>query len=191
MRKLRQIYEILVPINIRQSIERKVPMPAWAIFALIIIIILLGISATKVGKEPILALAKSQPLQVMVGRGTDYRIIEKLNYGAPLLILKEKGEWAYIKTLSGKKGWVEKELLKIIAEPEEKKAEKKYETRYIKMDQLNMRSGPGIGYKIVGKVTKNEAVSKIEVYGGWCKIKTSRGIIGWVNSKYLSISKVK
>ncbi len=196
MQKLRQVYEILVPANIRNSLEWKIPIPSWAVLLLIIIFILLGIQVTKIEREPIVGLANSQPTHIMVGPGVDYRILEKVSYGAPLLILGEKGEWFYAKTLKGKKGWTEKERVKILVVSEKKEApkrvtEEKYETRYVKMAELNVRSGPGVGYKIIGKVTKNEAVGKIEVYGSWCKIKTSKGIIGWVSSKYLSITKVR
>jgi|GEM_PF-5386148 len=196
MNKLRQIYEILIPQNIRSSLEKKVPIPSWAILLLIIALVLLGIQVTKAEREPILGLANSQPTHIMVGPGVDYRIIEKVSYGSPLLVVGEKGEWFKIKTLKGEKGWAEKERVKIMVmsekkEPPKKVTETKYETRYVKMDQLNVRSGPGVGYKIIGKVVKNEAVGKVEVYGSWCKIKTSKGIIGWVSSKYLSVSKVR
>lgn len=48
-------------------------------------------------------------------------------------------------------------------------------------DELNVRKGAGIAYKIVTTVKKGEAFTIVDVYKGWGKLKSD---IGWINLKY-------
>lgn len=48
-------------------------------------------------------------------------------------------------------------------------------------DELNVRKGAGIAYKIVTTVKKGEAFTIVDVCKGWGKLKSD---IGWINLKY-------
>ena len=191
MGKLKQVYEILVPQAIRGTIERKLPIPAWIAVIMIAAVVVLGLFALRTDKEPLIGLANSKNLEIMAGPGIDYRKIEDVSYGSPVILLKDNGEWIFVKTFSGKKGWVEKDLVKLFMESPKKKVEVESapEIRYVKLDKMNLRNGPGVGYNSIGIVSKNEAVEKLELYGGWCRVKTPEGIVGWLNSKYLTAEK--
>ncbi|MBQ0139292.1 MAG: N-acetylmuramoyl-L-alanine amidase [Kurthia sp.] len=60
-------------------------------------------------------------------------------------------------------------------------------TKYkvVNTNSLNMRTGPGVQYKIVKKLKKNTTVTKTSTKGKWFKIKTG-STVGYVNSSYLS-----
>ena len=60
-------------------------------------------------------------------------------------------------------------------------------TRYVstQSQNLNVRSGPGTGYKIVGSLSKGTKVNVTAVSNGFSKIGTNR----WVSSSYLSATK--
>lgn len=45
---------------------------------------------------------------------------------------------------------------------------------------LNIRTGPGTSYNIVGQVSYNEELIYLDYSSGWYKIKTKGGIEGWV-----------
>ena len=57
-------------------------------------------------------------------------------------------------------------------------------------DVLNVRSGPNSEHSVVGKLKMNEQVSIYRYEGDWAYIK-SGNIAGYVNSYYLSSTKVK
>lgn len=51
---------------------------------------------------------------------------------------------------------------------------------------LNIRTGPGTGYSVIGVLKKGDQVTRIGQNGKWFKIATSNGSEAWVSSKYLS-----
>ena len=51
-------------------------------------------------------------------------------------------------------------------------------------DELNIRSGPGTSYKVVGTVKKNQVFTIIGVSGDWGKLKSGAGWIS-LGSKYI------
>lgn len=57
--------------------------------------------------------------------------------------------------------------------------------KVVKTNSLNMRTGPGVQYKIVKKLKKNTTVTKTATKGKWFKIKAG-STTGYVNSSYLS-----
>lgn len=61
-------------------------------------------------------------------------------------------------------------------------------TRYIatQSQNLNVRSGPGTSYKVVGSLTKGSKVKVISTSGSWSKIGANK----WVSTSYLSSSPV-
>lgn len=51
---------------------------------------------------------------------------------------------------------------------------------------VNLRSGPGLGYAIVTKLTDGQPTTIRDERNGWVSITTSSGIAGWVYGAYLS-----
>ena len=78
-------------------------------------------------------------------------------------------------------GWVDEKDLKEI----EKEGFKAYTAR-VTANVLNVRSGPGTGYKIVTTVKKNEVYTIVEEKNGWGKLKSDAG---WVSLKYIKLVK--
>jgi|GEM_PF-50890 len=56
----------------------------------------------------------------------------------------------------------------------------------ISVNALNVRSGPGTGYKVVGVVKKGGEVTVQAVKGAWYQVQTSTGKTGYVYSGYVS-----
>jgi len=56
----------------------------------------------------------------------------------------------------------------------------------VNVSALNMRSGPGTGYKVVGVVKKGNEVTVKAVSGGWYQVQTSTGKTGYVYGTYVS-----
>lgn len=78
-------------------------------------------------------------------------------------------------------GWVDEKDLKEI----EKEGFKSY-TAKVTANVLNVRSGPGTGYKIVTAVKKNEVYTIVEEKNGFGKLKSGAG---WISLKYIKLVK--
>ncbi|OQX63432.1 MAG: hypothetical protein B5M56_02795 [Desulfococcus sp. 4484_241] len=55
----------------------------------------------------------------------------------------------------------------------------------ITADALNIRSGPGLAYKKLGKLFPNERPKVLKVDGKWIKIQTTNGLTGFVSRDYV------
>ena len=64
-------------------------------------------------------------------------------------------------------------------------------TRYVATQSLNLnvRSGPGTNYSVVGKLSKGTQVTVTQVNSSWSYITSP--VTGWVSNSYLSASKVE
>lgn len=78
-------------------------------------------------------------------------------------------------------GWVDEKDLKEI----EKEGFKAY-TAKVTANALNVRSGPGTGYKVVTTIKKNEVYTIVEEKNGWGLLKSR---IGWISLKYVKLVK--
>lgn len=78
-------------------------------------------------------------------------------------------------------GWVDEKDLKEI----EKEGFKSY-TAKVTANVLNVRSGPGTGYKVVTAVKKNEVYTIVEEKNGFGKLKSGAG---WISLKYVKLVK--
>jgi cell wall-associated NlpC family hydrolase len=52
---------------------------------------------------------------------------------------------------------------------------------------LNLRSGPGPDFKIVGHLVKGSTVSILGLSGDWYKVKTTNGDIVWANKSFITV----
>ncbi len=50
---------------------------------------------------------------------------------------------------------------------------------------LNVRSGAGTNYAIIGKLYKGNSIDILSSSNGWYKVKLSNGSTGWVSSQYV------
>ena len=61
------------------------------------------------------------------------------------------------------------------------------QTATVTTDVLNVRSGAGTNYSIIGKVYKGNSLEVLGSSNGWYNIKLSNGKTGWVSGDYVSI----
>ena len=62
--------------------------------------------------------------------------------------------------------------------------------RYVKDSSLNVRKGPSTAYAVLGTVNTNEKVQIGYQVGDWTLVKTSKNIIGFVSTYYLSVNEL-
>lgn len=114
-------------------------------------------------------------LNVRSGPGTNYAIVGTLAKGTVVNTVSTSGSWTQIN--SPKTGWVASQYLTNTPHTTSY-------TRYVNASSLNVRSGPGTGYSIVGTLSNGTAVTVTGTSGDWSKISSPKA--GWVLTAYLS-----
>lgn len=101
------------------------------------------------------------------GPTTKNEVLFELPAGYPLKVLARQGDWLKVSDFEEDKGWVYNQLVS--------------ETPYVivKVQECNVRSGPGTGYNKVGSVAREVILKKVDSQGDWIKV-THPKITGWV-----------
>jgi len=130
-----------------------------------------------------LALAKmvsvvGDNVNLRSGPGTKYSVKWKYGGGFPLKVLQEQGSWMKVEDFEGDTGWLYKKLTSRAGHMIVK-VHKNQDTK------VNIRSGPGTRYKIVGKAYYGVVFKTIKQQNGWAHIKHDSGLEGWVKRSLL------
>lgn len=113
-------------------------------------------------------------LNIRKGPGVLYNVVGTLKKDSYCTITEEQNGWG--KLLNGS-GWIS---LKYTVK-EDPNAFVPYIAK-VTANALNIRSGPGINYKVVGSIKKNESYTIIQEQDDWGLLKSR---IGWVNLNYM------
>ncbi len=107
-------------------------------------------------------------LNLRSGPGTKYAVQWEYGKGVPLSVLRTKGNWYKVKDFENDVGWVYKKMVN----------RKPY--MIVKKKKINIRSGPGTKFKLVGKAEYGVVFATLEQKPGWAKVKHENGLQGWV-----------
>ncbi|MBU0960136.1 MAG: SH3 domain-containing protein [Proteobacteria bacterium] len=121
---------------------------------------------------------KGNKVQLRSGPGTTYSVKWEYGNGFPLKILSKKGDWIKVTDFENDSGWIHKDYVG--------------STPYMivkvnkgKKKKINLRSGPGVGYKIVGRAYYGVVFETLGQEKGWAKIKHESGLTGWIKRSLL------
>ncbi|MDM7949902.1 SH3 domain-containing protein [Hydrogenophaga sp.] len=129
-------------------------------------------------------LAQAQPASQMVsvkgsilnmrsGPGTQNTILWELQKGYPLQVTQRKNRWLKVKDFEGDSGWVAASLTG------------RTPHHIVKVNNANVRSGPGTQHRIVSKATYGELMRTREKRDGWVRVERNEGKSGWISKKLL------
>ena len=136
-------------------------------------------------------------LNVRSGAGTNYSSIGSLKTNATVKITGESGNWYKI-DFNGRVGYVSKDYIKVNTstsgnvKPEEKPETPSQPTTLKDgkvtgiSTSLNVRSGAGTNYSIIGSLKPNQSVKITGESGSWYKIDLN-GKVGYVSKQYVTI----
>lgn len=103
------------------------------------------------------------------GPGQKYSVVWELGKGYPLKVLQTKGEWLKVTDYENDTGWIYKKLVN------------RTPHLIVKKKIINIRSGPGTGFKIVRKAQNGVVFQTLERKKGWVKVKhEEENVVGWV-----------
>ncbi len=133
-------------------------------------------------------------LNMRSGPGSNYGVIGTLRNNDKVEIIKEVDGWYEIK-FNGKVGYVSSQYIKIVdnesseekpVEPEKPSVSVNKQGVVKVNSALNMRSGPGSNYGVIGTLRNNDKVEIIKEVDGWYEIKFN-GKVGYVSSQYIKV----
>lgn len=127
-------------------------------------------------------------LNVRRGPGTKYKVVRTIRSGTRgMEILKQNGKWVKI-GWDKKKGWVNEKYLENVYNIDGS-------ADYTATSVLNVRYGPSVKKRklfTLSRKAKSITILALELVGNtyWARI-SYKGKIGWVNTKYLQVTKAK
>jgi N-acetylmuramoyl-L-alanine amidase len=128
---------------------------------------------------------------VRSGPGQSYARVGSLSRGNKVYVLAFRDKWCQITLPSGSKGWVAEWLLEFSASKGRKLAEEKsaggsqqVTPAWVKVNDANVRGGPGLSYHRYGTLSCGTKVYIIETRGEWHKCRTPGGY-GWLRNDLL------
>ena len=134
-------------------------------------------------------------LNVRSGAGTSYSVIGSLSNGAKVEIVETSGSWYKIKYGSGY-GYVSKDYVTVSSTSNSDSSSSSNnntsttttQTGTVKVNgALNVRSGAGTSYSVIGSLSNGAKVEIVETSGSWYKIKYGSGY-GYVSKDYVTVS---
>jgi|GEM_PF-2007645 len=137
----------------------------------------------------------SSTLNVRSGAGTQYKVVGSLKNGAKVTVLGKSGSWYKIK-YGSITGYVSGQYLVVSSSSSNSgsgsttpaEPSPATQTGTVKVSStLNVRSGAGTQYKIVGSLKNGAKVTVLGKSGSWYEIKYG-SITGYVSGQYLTVA---
>lgn len=140
------------------------------------------------------AWVKGETVNVRSGPGTDRDKIGTLPEGTKVHVTAFNNKWCWAKLPNGKWGWIAEWLLEFSWDKGRELAEEAGKSpttpaasnppAWIKVSMVNVRSGPGLGYKSYGTLSQGTKLYKLAQRGKWIKCNTPGGS-GWIRQDLL------
>lgn len=125
-----------------------------------------------------MASVSGDDVNLRSGPGTTYTVKWRYGSGFPLRVLEKKGEWLKVEDFENDTGWLHRSLVKdsghMIV-----KVNKDSDNR------INIRSGPGTQFKIVGMAHYGVVFKTIKQQQGWAHVRHESGLEGWIKRTLL------
>lgn len=130
------------------------------------------ITASSICNAEMVSISKPR-VNMRSGPGTKHDVLWEIGEGYPLMVLKTKGKWIKVKDFENDVGWVYRPLT----------SHKRH--LVVKKKRVNIRSGPGKKYRIIGTAEHGTVFHTLKQIKGWAKVRDEYGLIGWVYRKLL------
>ena len=146
-------------------------------FCLISLIFFAGVINQTAFSENQHAIIKAETINVRKGPGLTYPVIQQLHKNEKYKILSSKEEWIELQIKDNKTGWVANWLVE-----KQTQIEKVTPT----VDNLRVRTGPGLNFKVIGHISKGEVFPKLTENENWFEI-GYHDENAWVSANYMKV----
>lgn len=136
-------------------------------------------------------------LNLRTGPSTGYRVIEQMPHRSKVEILHAPGKWVKLRSERGRIGWAHSGWL-TTDRPGRGHGHHDGQhggsqgTWYVDApgyNGLNLRTGPGTGYKVARLMRNGDKVERLGRKGSWWLLRHESGAVGYAHSGYLSKTK--
>ncbi len=153
---------------------KKIKLGGWLVLFLLIVVwpVCAGAAGIK------MVSVAGEKVNLRKGPSTQYPITWELGKGFPLRVIGYKGNWIKVSDFESDVGWIYKDLV----------SRKPYlivKTNKNSRARINIRSGPGTKYEIVGKAEYGVVLKTLKRGDGWVKVRHETGLTGWVKRSLL------
>jgi len=152
--------------------------PTKRIFRMLFLLLLLTWSVCGQAAGITMVSVAGEKVNLRKGPSTQYPIIWELGKGFPLRVVSSKGNWLKVSDFESDVGWIYKKLVS-------RKAHLVVKTNKNSKARINIRSGPGTKYKIVGKAEYGVVFETLKRGNGWVKVRHDTGLTGWIKRSLL------
>ncbi|MHB1127207.1 MAG: N-acetylmuramoyl-L-alanine amidase [Bacillota bacterium] len=130
-------------------------------------------------------------LNARSGPGTEYAKVGALGRGTSLAIIAKNQNWYKVVLPNGKQAWVSGQYIKISTSGVTSTPKQTGKTAEVTGSLVNIRSGPGTGYKIVVQVRRGDKLPVISEGNGWLNVKLANGKTGWISASLVKVHNVQ
>ena len=116
-------------------------------------------------------------LNVRSGPSSTAGVLTSIDKGSYVTLLSKSGSWWQVEYADGKTGWCHGDYIS--------QGSKTTATVNTSSTNLNVRSGRGTGYSVIGSLPKGETVVVLSESSGWSKILFAGSRTGYASSSYL------
>lgn len=144
----------------------------------IVIITPIKTSAAELTSKVGIVSTQNTGLIVRSSPSTSASVLASLPKGGYVTLISNSNGWWYVEYGKGKFGYCSDKYITVTSATAK--------TVNITSGSLNVRSGAGTGYSIVGSLKKGEVVLELSASSGWSKIVYSGTKVGYVSKNYLA-----
>ena len=152
------------------------------IHAALLTVLLFGVSMLTSGLAAVageIAVIKAEVVNVRSGPNTASNVLTQASRSEQLPITAKSGDWCQVKLPNGATGWVAGWLVEIKQDAGSSQTVAGAQVT-VTGEVVNIRSGPGTNYGLVGQATKASVLPVLEQNNDWYKVQLSNGASGWV-----------
>lgn len=126
-----------------------------------------------------IVITKNDPLTVRAKPSVNSTALSYLAKNSYITLISKSGEWWYVEYAKNKFGYCFGGYIK--------ETTSTVKTVKVTSGRLNVRSGAGTNYGIIGGLSANEVVLVLSSKNGWSKILYNGRQVGYASDKYLSL----
>jgi len=127
---------------------------------------------------------ESSALNIRAGADSNSPVIAKAEKGATLRILGNLGSWYQVLLPNGAVGYASSAYIRLAGVPTPNES---YGVVATESTLLNIRTGPGEKYQVIGTAQKGITLRILGKEGSWYKIQDGNGLVGYAKSNYMRL----
>ena len=114
--------------------------------------------------------------QLKAGPGPQFRTIAQIPQNAKVQVVGRDGDWVLIVSKKGNApGFIELASVKPSSGDEPESPAPRVEGQFETLTDTQVRTGPGLHYPVVAKISKGTKINVVGEENGWLKVESKRG----------------